>query len=135
MPGVALAANPPVFSPQVTRNISATVYVSFSTSKNSDIPYSVTEYSTLYISYKRKSDGKEISEIKALDGYVGNSTSVGSNVTFAGVEVDTYAVTVSASNPTSRPTGLTILETDCEKYLTDTSGVTIWRNTSVKYSF
>jgi hypothetical protein len=135
VPGLATAANPPTFIPPITRTLSATVYVSFSTTKNADVPYTVTNYASLSVNFKRKDNDLQVSKIEALDGYLGSSSAVGSNTTFAGIDVYTYAVTVSGSTPTARPTGVTILETDCEKYLTDTSGTTVWRNTSVKYTF
>jgi len=135
IPGLAVAGNPPALNPPITKSLKATVYVSFSTSQNTDVPYTVNYYAQLYQHYKKTVDGTEFAELKALDGYLGSSSSVGSNTTYCGIAVDEYLVQIVTSDPIARPTGITILETDCEKYLTDTSGTTIWRNTSVKYTF
>ena len=98
-------------------------------------PYTVDYYAQLYQHYKKTVDGTEFADIKSLDGYLGSSTMSGTNTTYCGIAVDEYMVQVVSSNPVARPSGVTVLETDCEKYLTDTSGTTIWRNTSVKYTF
>ncbi len=135
IPGLAVAANPPTYDPPISKNLMATAYVTYSTTKTTDVPYKVDNYAQLRINYKRKDDQKQYSTVKSLDGYVGNSSFVGSNITFAGVDVDTVAVTVTGASPTAKPSGLTILAVDCEKYLTTTSGTTVWRNVSVKYTF
>jgi hypothetical protein len=135
VPGLAVAANPPTFDPPISKNLMATAYVTYSTTKTTDTPYKVDNYAQLRINYKRKDDKKQYSTVVSKDGYVGNSSFVGSNITFAGVDVDNVAVTVTGASPTSKPSGLTILAVDCEKYLTTTSGTTVWRNVSVKYTF
>ena len=135
VPGLLTAANPPVFSPPVNRNLMATAYVSFSTSQTTDIPYTVTSYAILSISYTRTDDGKQYGSIKACDGYVGNSSYSGINVSFAGVDCSIVSVGVTNSIPSGLPSGVTILGVECEKYLTTASGTTIWRNVSIKYTF
>lgn len=135
IPGLAVAANPPTYDPPISKNLMATAYVTYSTTKTTDVPYKVDNYAQLRINYKRKDDQKQYSTVKSLDGYVGNSSFVGSNITFAGVDVESVAVTVTGASPTAKPSGITILAVDCEKYLTTTSGTTVWRNVSVKYTF
>jgi hypothetical protein len=135
IPGLAVAANPPTYDPPISKNLMATAYVTYSTTKTTDVPYKVDNYAQLRINYKRKDDQKQYSTVKSLDGYVGNSSFVGTNITFAGVDVDTVAVTVTGASPTAKPSGITILAVDCEKYLTTTSGTTVWRNVSIKYTF
>ena len=135
VPGLLTAANPPVMSPPVNRNLMATAYVTYSTSKTTDIPYTITKYAVMSVAYKRTDDKKQYGSVKGYDGYVGSSSYVASNVSFAGVDCDTVSVSVSNSIPSALPSGLTILAVDCEKYLTATDGTIIWRNISIKYTF
>ena len=135
VPGLIIAANPPIIKPPINRNLMATAYVTHTLTPATDVPYSIVNCASLSISYKRKDNNLQDGKVTAYDGYVGSSSYVGSNVTFMGVDVYTVAVTVSGANPTTQPSGLTVLGVSCEKYLTATDGTTVWRNVVIKYTF
>ena len=135
VPGLLTAANPPVLSPPVNRNLMGTAYVTYSTSQTTDVPYTVTSYAILSIAYTRADDGKAYGEVKGYDGYLGSSSYSAINTNLNGVLCTTIAISVYNSVPTGLPSGVTVLGVDCEKYLTTTTGTTIWRNVSVKYTF
>lgn len=127
-PGLAIAANPPSLQPAVTKDLLGTNTITYSTTPTSTQPYTITDYAQIYENYKRKPDNKQFSNVKPLEGFVGSSSSVGSNVNYAGVDVVTYAVTVSGSNPTSPPSGNIVIDVRCRPYLTSTSGVIVYKN-------
>ena len=130
VPGLATAGNPSTFDPPITRHVASTVTIAYSTTANTSTAYSVTHYAQLSENYTL-TDGTPQSTIRALDGYVGSSTSSGTNTTYRGLPVLTYVVTVSGSTPTSQPSGSTILYADAEIYLTQTSGVIVYKNTTI----
>ena len=127
-PGLAVAANPPSLQPAVTKDLLGSNSITYSTTPTNTQPYTITNYAQLYEAYKRKPDNKQFSNVKPLEGFVGNSSSVGSNVNYAGVDVETYAVTVFGSTPTTPPTGNIVIEVRCRPYLTSTAGVIVYKN-------
>lgn len=135
VPGLATAANPPTFDPPVTRRLRATVSIEFSSSPNSNTAYTVTTYAQLYEVYTRSDDGVTVSTVRALDGYVGLSSVVITGGTYRGIPVTTAVAQVAGSSPSAKPSGLTILDASAEKYLTDVDGNTIWKNTTITFTF
>lgn len=136
MPGLATAGNPPVLEPPITKKLKATFYVSYSTTKNTDTPYTVNKYAQLIESYLPLGSFLYHGNLRSLDGYLGKSVDgATANVSYRGISVSAWSNVVVSSDPVARPTGLTVIDTDCELYLTDTSGVQVWRNVSVKYTF
>ena len=127
-PGLAVAANPPSLQPAVTKDLLGSNSITYSTTPTTTQPYTITNYAQLYEAYKRKPDNKQFSNVKPLEGFVGSSSSVGSNVNYAGVDVETYAVTVFGSTPTTPPTGNIVIEVRCRPYLTSTAGVIVYKN-------
>jgi hypothetical protein len=130
-PGLVVAGNPPAVTPPVSLDLMGTETTTFSTTQTSSVPYKISSYASLYEAYKRKDDGLQFSKVDPLNGYLGSTSATGSNTTYRGILVDTYVVTVSGSNPTTLPTGPQTISVRCEKYITDTSGVVVWRNTVV----
>ena len=135
VPGLAAAANPPTFQPPITRRLKATVYITYSTTANTDSLYSVTAWAQFFESYTRKDDGRQYNEVKALDGYVGSSSYSASNTTYRGIDVSAVVSSVSGSTPTSLPSGATVLEVDAEVAFVKYDGTIYYRNTSVKFTF
>lgn len=135
VPGLALAANPPTFDPPINRTLRATVSVAYSTTANTDTPYTVTRWAQYSEIYTRSDTGDTFSTIRALDGYVGNSSVVVTGGTFRGIPVTTAVAQVYGSSPTAQPSGSTILVAEAEKYLTAIDGTTVWKNTTITFSF
>ena len=127
-PGLALAANPPSLQPAVTKDLLGSNSITYSTTPTTTQPYTINAYAQIYETYKRKPDNKQFSNVKPLEGFVGSSNSFGSNVQYAGIDVVTYAVTVSGSNPTTPPSGNIVIEVRCRPYLTDVNGVIVYKN-------
>lgn len=130
-PGLATAANPPTVIPPVTLDLMGTETVTFSTSKTTDVPYKISAYASLFESYTRSEDGLQFSKVDPLPGYLGSSSTSGTNTTYRNIEVDAFSVSVAGSTPTALPTGEKILAVRCDKYLTATDGTTLWRNAVV----
>lgn len=137
VPGLATAANPPTFSPPISRRLLAQVFEYWGTTPNpnSDTPYTITSWAQLEENYEIADTGQQVSNITALDGYVGSSTITGSNTTYRGIDVTTFATAVGGSSPTTKPTGLTVLDLEWEPYLTDINGVIVWKTTALKFTF
>lgn len=137
VPGLAVAANPPTFSPPISRRLLAQAFEYWGTSPNpnSDTPYTITNWASLQEEYEIADSGQQVSNITALDGYVGSSSATGSNTTYRGIDVTAYAVAVGGSTPTAKPTGLTVLDLEWEPYLTDINGVIVWKTTVLKFTF
>jgi hypothetical protein len=135
VPGLALAANPPTFDPPITRTLRATVSVAFSTTSNTATAYTVNRWAQYSEAYTRSDTGATVSLIRALDGYVGDSSVVVTGGTFRGIPVTTAIAQVYGSDPDTQPSGSTILQAEAEKYLTAIDGTTVWKNTTVTFTF
>jgi hypothetical protein len=127
-PGLALAANPPSLQPAVTKDLLGSNSITYSTTPTTTQPYTINAYAQIYETYKRKPDNKQFSNVKPLEGFVGSSNSFGSNVQYAGIDVVTYGVTVSGSDPVAPPSGNIVIEVRCRPYLTDVNGVIVYKN-------
>jgi len=134
VPGLATADNPSTFDPPITRRLKATVTVAFATSVNANTPYTITTWAQLSEVYTL-TDGTTQSTIRALDGYVGASSDIGTNTTYRGLSVLSYNVNVYGSTPSAKPSGSTILDVDSEIYLTQTNGTIVYKNTTVTFTF
>jgi hypothetical protein len=130
-PGLIVAANPPTITPPCSLDLIGTETVSYSTSQNAAVVYKISSYCSVYEIYKRSLDGAEFSKVDDTPGYLGSSTLVGTNTVYRGISVLSFNVTVSASSPTTLPTGVQTVRVGCEKYLTATNGTVIWRNSTV----
>jgi hypothetical protein len=130
-PGLIVAANPPTITPPCSLDLIGTETVSYSTSQNAAVVYKISSYCSVYEIYKRSLDGAEFSKVDDTPGYLGSSTLVGTNTVYRGISVLSFNVTVSASSPTTLPTGVQTVRVECEKYLTATNGTVIWRNSTV----
>lgn len=135
VPGLALAANPPTFDPPITRTLRATIAVAFSTTANANTPYTINRWAQYSEIYTRSDTGDTFSTVRSLDGYVGNSTVTVTGGTFRGIPVTTAVAQVYGSDPTTQPSGSTILSAEAEKYLTAIDGTTVWKNTTITYTF
>lgn len=135
VPGLALAANPPTFDPPITRTLRATVSVAFSTTANTNTPYTINKWAQYSEIYTRSDTGDTFSTVRALDGYVGDSSVVVTGGTFRGIPVTTAVAQVYGSDPDTQPSGSTILSAEAEKYLTAIDGTTVWKNTTITYTF
>jgi hypothetical protein len=75
-------------------------------------------------------------EQKVMSFYVASSDTVtGTDDTYNGVACDSYSATITASSPTSLPTGATVLDVDHDVYLTAIDGTVVYRRTKVSYTF
>ena len=155
MPGLASISGAPVkytLSPPVTRELLATVTVSYGTTQDTTTPYTVSTYATLntqYIAYANPGSSPTpgsppadtttlppVGTTESLGGYLASSSGTsGTNAFFEGVFCLTYEQTLGASSPSSRPTGATTLAVDNDPYLTATDGTVVFRRTVTTYSF
>lgn len=155
MPGLASISGAPVkytLSPPVTRELLATVTVSYGTTQDTTAPFSVSSYATLntqYIAYANPgaspTPGSPPADTttlppqgttESLGNYLASSSGTsGTNAFFEGVFCLTYEQTLGASSPSSRPTGSTTLAVDNDPYLTATDGTVVFRRTVTTYTF
>ncbi len=138
-PGVAsFTGSPPQFvmQPPSNRQLLADVNVSYSTSQITDVPFSVTAYATFYETYTPTATGIPVQSQRGLGGYLAGASSIsGTSSNYNGVPCDSYVAVLLSSIPSSLPSGATVIHTDNDPYLVDTSGTVVYRCTKITYSF
>lgn len=138
-PGIAeFVGSPPQFRlrPPKQRTLLVDVEVTFDVSQISDTPFSVDAYASFYETYTPTDTGVAVQTQRGLGGYLAESSGIsGSASNYNGVLCTTWSASLISSIPSVFPTGLVVIKTDNEPYLTDTSGVQVFRRTLVSYTF
>lgn len=139
-PGNAVfTGSPPqlVISSQVTMTLLADAAVSYSTSQTTTTPFTVTNYATLYFTYTPADTGIAVQGQQSLGGYLAGASSIsGTNSDYNGVLCTSWQAVLGSSTPSTFSTPATYtLAVDNDPYLTDTSGVTVFRRTVTTYAF
>lgn len=130
MPGLAaFSGTQLVLDPPVTKLVLANVEISYAEAQLDAAVWTVVRYAGYYEAYTPKATRVPVSRSQGLGGYVGSANVVGSNGDFNGVECSTYAASVVASNPTTRPSGTTVLQVDNDIYLVALDGTVVYRRT------
>ena len=125
-----------VLQPPVRMRIEATVTVSYATAQASGTPFTVKQYCGFTDSYTVTSSGQTVSDAKALTGYLGGGQTVsGSNSTYAGQLCSSWQATIVGSNPSAGPSGTTTISVENFPYLTDVTGVVVFKRVVTTYSF
>ncbi len=138
-PGSAVIGGSPIqltLSQQTTMTILADVLVDYGTTQITDVPFTVSEWATYYETYTPTDTGIAVSKTESLGGYLaGASGSSGTNSNFNGILCDSWSYQLGSSTPSSFSSGLKVLDTDNDPYLTDINGVVVYRRTKVSYTF
>jgi len=155
MPGLASISGAPVqytLSPPITMDILSTVTVDYATSQVTTTPFTVSAYATLntaWIAYANPgasptpgsapadtTTSPPQSTTEALGGFLASASGTSNtNAFFNGKFCLTYNQNLSASTPSTRPTGATTLAVDNDPYVIDVAGVQYFRRTVTTYTF
>jgi hypothetical protein len=138
-PGIAeFVGSPPQFTlrPPKQRTLVADVQVSYSTAQLSVTVFDVEAYASFTEAYTPTDTGVAVQTQRGLGGYLAQASGIsGTNSDYNGVLCDEWEAELISSVPSTFPTGATTLKVDNEPYLTDITGVKIYRRTQVTYSF
>jgi hypothetical protein len=138
-PGLAYFTYSPdqlVLQPPITRVILADHVISYGTAQDTTVPWSIIQPISYFYHYTPTATGDPISGTEALGRYIGRTGSVsGTAAIFNGVLCDSYSATLANANPSTLPSGATVLHNDNDVYLTDIAGVVVYRNHKVSYTF
>lgn len=139
MPGAAsFTGSPPQFlmQPPSNRTLLADVSVTYGTSQISDTPFSLNAGASFYETYVPTDTGIAVQTQRGLGGYIAGASSIsGTNSNYNGVLCTTWQAVLVSSIPSSLPTGLTVIHTDNDPYLTDITGTIVYRRTKATYTF
>ena len=126
-------------NPPVDMDILAVETITYGTTQVSTVPWTLKgcpSYSAVTTPTNQNAPKQQFPSQEAWGGYVAAATGAsGTASTFNGVACDSWAYTISASNPTSGPSGATTLEVHNDPYLTDVTGVVVYRSRVTSYSF
>lgn len=136
-PGLALFTSDVLqLLPPTQQDLLADVEVSFGTTQDTTTPWTVLSYASLYELYTPTDTGIQIANIRGLGGYLAAADFIsGTNSAYNGVVCTTWEATLISSDPTARPTGLTVLAVDNDPYLTATDGTKVYRRSVTSYTF
>lgn len=127
MPGLAyFVGTDLVLQPGTTRELLATVTVSFSASQDTTTPYSVSTWGGFIETYT-PTGGAAVNNQFGLNGYLCAGVTLSGAGTYKGVDCSAYYAQRFASDPVALPTGTTTISVENEPYLTDINGVMIFR--------
>ena len=128
-------------SPPSTRTLLASVEVSYDVTQDTTVPWEVESYASFVFSYVTTADpgaglgSQAVSGQKGLGGYLSGATGISGAGYYNGIHCDSYSAVLVSSIPSTRPTGATVLRVMNEPYLTDLTGVVVWKRTKVSYTF
>lgn len=138
-PGSAVfTGSPPqlVITAPATLTILADMEVSYGTSQITDLPFTVKQPATFYESYTPTDTGIAVTSTQALGRYLAGASGIsGTNSVYNGILCDTWSATLGSSTPSSFSLDTKVIKTDNEIYLTDVSGVVVFRRTKISYDF
>jgi len=138
-PGIAeFTGSPPQFvlHPPKQRTLLADVEVSYATTQTTTTPFSIDAYAAFYETYTPTDTGIAVQSQRGLGGYLAQASGTsGTSTDYNGVPCDSFEAHLLSSIPSTFPTGATTLKVDNDPYLTDISGVKVYRRSVVSYSF
>jgi hypothetical protein len=139
-PGSAeFTGSPPQFvlNSPVTMTLLADAEVSYDVTQDTTAPFTVEAYATFYSTYTPADTGIAVQSQQSLGGYLAGASGIsGTNSNYNGVLCTTWEATLGSSTPSSFNVPDTkTLATDNDPYLTDVSGVTVFRRTVTTYAF
>lgn len=120
-----------ILQPPTTRNLLFSIEVSYATAQDTTAPFTVNTWGGFTETYIPTASGQPINRQIGLNGYLCTGTTISGSGTYKGVAVDSYSAQRFASDPTSIPTGSTLLSVDNEPYLTALDGTIIYKITKV----
>lgn len=138
-PGIAeFVGSPPQFvlRPPKQRTLIADVEISFGITQDSTAAFDIEAYGSFYETYTPTDTGVAVQTQRGLGGYLAQASGIsGTNSNYNGVLCDAWEAELLSSIPSTFPTGTVRLKTDNEPYLTDITGVQVFRRTAISYSF
>jgi hypothetical protein len=116
----------------------ASVAVSYGTTQDSTVPFSVDAWAGLTYSYVPRTEdpdnpgsylaGEPKFAVKQLEGILATSTSdSGTDSMFNGMDCASFYYSFTASDPTTGPAGATVIQVRNSIYLTATDGTVVYR--------
>lgn len=125
-----------ILVPPVEMEILALVTVDFATSQVTTAPFTVSAWPGVTEAYIAASNGQIGTSQRGLSGYLSAGfTQSGGAATYNGLTVSSYSLTVAGSTPNAPPSGATTISVDNDPYLTDITGVRVYKRTVATYSF
>lgn len=123
-----------VLQPPTTRDILASIEVSYDISQITTSPFQVKKWASFFYSYTTTETSQVPSQTvngsQGLTGYLAEGgTTFGTNSDYNGVLCDTYSATKVASDPTDLPSGDTVIDVDNDPYLISISGQVVYKRT------
>ncbi len=123
-----------VLQPPTTRDILGSIEVSYDIAQVTTSPFEVKKWASFFYSYTTTETAQVPSQTvngsQGLTGYLAEGgTTFGTNSDYNGVLCDTYSATKVASEPTSLPSGDTVIDVDNDPYLISLSGQTVYKRT------
>jgi len=138
MPGLAqFSGNNLIITPPSDRTLEANQEISYDTTQNADVPYSVLFGAYLRESYIR-TNNNSVGEYRndTLSYIVADADGIsGTNDYYNGVLCDEFEATLNSSSPTARPSGATVIDKDNSIYLMALDGTIVYRRIKVSYTF
>jgi hypothetical protein len=138
MPGLAqFSGNNLIITPPSDRTLEADQEISYDTTQNSDVPYAVQFGAYLRESYIR-ANNNGVGEYRndTLSYILANPDGIsGTNDYYNGVLCEEFDVTLNSSEPTARPSGVTVIDKDNSIYLMALNGTIVYRRVKVSYDF
>ncbi len=116
-----------VLQPGTTRELLATVTVSFGTTQDTTTPFSITTWGGFIETYTPTDTGIAVNNQFGLNGYLCAGVTISGSGMYKGVDTTAYLAQRFASTPTTLPTGTTTIAVDNDPYLTDINGVMIFK--------
>lgn len=116
-----------VLQPGTTRELLATVTVSFGTTQDTTTPFSITTWGGFIETYTPTDTGIAVNNQFGLNGYLCAGVTLSGSGMYKGVDCTAYSAQRFASNPTSLPSGTTTIAVENEPYLTDINGTMVFK--------
>lgn len=116
-----------ILQPGTTRELLATVTVSYSTSQDTTTPFSISQWGGFVETYTPVATGSPVNNQFGLNGYLCTGSSSSGSGDYKGVDCSAWSYQRFASTPTSLPSGTTTIAVENEPYLTDIAGTMIFQ--------
>lgn len=130
MPGLAyFVGTDLILQPATEQTLLATETVSYDTSQDTSTPFSVTKWAGFTETYTPTDTGIAINNQFGLNGYLATGTTIFGSGVYKGVDCTSYTAQRFASDPTTLPSGTTVIGVMNEPYLIDINGTVVFRRT------
>jgi hypothetical protein len=143
-PGTAsFTGSPPqlVYAPPRQLTLLAQVLVTYGTTQDVTVPFTVSAYASFYEDYTPETNptggpSSPITKTQGLGGYLAQASGIsGTNSNYNGILCRTWAAALLSSIPSTFPSGSTVLRVDNDPYLTDVNGTKVYRRMKTTYAF